>query len=310
MTRPTKSISVAAFAAVTTTIAGFAIAALIAMHAVPPDTMASFIPVPSSPVAVSSDTPSVLDANPASGELPEIIDCDSDPVASPTNPALKTDLQRIALRHGAEFSASWYQPGAGVTTIGNLIDQQAWSTSKVPLALAVIQSGQESAFEQPIDAALRWSDNDAAAALWEAVGADDISRAQAVTSILRQAGDSTTTVPGTPLRPPFSVFGQTQWSTEAQTRFLLQLPCLRGSSTVIADMSKVSATQSWGLGQLPGAVFKGGWGPDATTGYLVRQFGWYSNENGTRVPIALAVQSSSFDDGVSILNEITATLNL
>lgn len=302
------------------TAGGLVMAALFSSRPTPPDEQTSFTKTPS----VSTPVPADADASPEPG-VPEqaedgtpVIEaestdlqggCDSAAMAAPTNPTLLADLDQIAATRGAEFSASWYQPGAGVITTGGLADQPAWSTSKVPLALAVIQSGREDTLTESIGAALRWSDNAAADDLWRALGPDDAARAQAVDDVLRQAGDDKTTVPAEQLHPPFSIFGQTQWSTQAQAGFLVQLPCLAGSTRVIADMSAVSAPQRWGLGQLPNAVFKGGWGPYASGGYLVRQVGWYSDDAGSRVPIAFAVRSSSFEAGVAVINEMSAALS-
>lgn len=299
------------------TAGGLVMAVLLSTRPAPPDETTSFTHAPSMSTTAPSDdslepsaAPQTEDGTTAIEAEPTALEsgCDGAAMAAPANPTLLADLHQIAVTYGAEFSASWYQTGAGVITTGDLTDQQAWSTSKVPLSLAVIQSGQEEALTQSISAALRWSDNEAAEDLWQALGPDDTARAQAMDDVLRQAGDDKTTVPVDRLHPPFSIFGQTQWSTQSQAGFLVQLPCLLGSTRVIADLSAVSASQRWGLGQLPNAVFKGGWGPDPSGGYLVRQFGWYFDEAGSRVPIAFAVRSSSFEAGVAVVNEMTAAL--
>lgn len=205
------------------------------------------------------------------------------------------------------MEAAWFDPSAGIVTVGGLNDQAAWSTSKVPLALAVIKAGHGEAMASQISAALRQSDNAAAQELWWALGADEETRALAVTDVLRDAGDDVTTVPGVQLRPPYSTFGQTQWSTAAQVGFAGRLPCLSGAEQVVDDMANVSANQSWGLGRLPGAAFKGGWGPNPD-GYLVRQFGWFEPDGGSRVLVAVAVQSDSFESGVVALDAMADAL--
>jgi len=48
---------------------------------------------------------------------------------------------------------------------------------------------------------------------------------------------------------------------------------IAGGSDVLVAMSNIAADQRYGLGTIPGAVFKGGWGPEPENGYVVRQFG-------------------------------------
>lgn len=241
---------------------------------------------------------------------PDAADCMTDGLAAPSNPEeLSTRLHRVADDYEAQFQASWYEPGTGIVTTGDLTNLPAWSTAKVPLSLAVVQDGQGDALAPSISAALQGSDNEAADVLWRSLGDDDATRAEAVTAVFRQADDDVTFVPTSALRPPFSVFGQTQWSTAAQVGFLTQLPCLVGADQIIQDMAGVTDSQRWGLGVLPEATFKGGWGPeDADGGELVRQFGWYTDTTGRIVPVALAVRATSFGTGVAVLDEFAAML--
>lgn len=234
--------------------------------------------------------------------------CDGLPVGTPAHPELASALTRIAAEWGADFEAAWLEPGAGIIQVNGLPNRAAWSTSKVPLALAVVQAGQGDAQAAAISSALRVSDNDAALRLWQFLGPTDASRAAAVTGVLRQGGDQTTVVPQTQLHPPYTIFGQTQWGAAEQVGFATQLPCLDGAGQVINDMGQISPGHSWGLGRLPGAVFKGGWGPDAD-GYLVRQFGWYTGVDGSRVPIAIAVQAPSFEIGIGVLDAMASQLS-
>ncbi|RLP08209.1 serine hydrolase [Propionibacterium australiense] len=210
---------------------------------------------------------------------------------------------------GAAVRMSWYVPDAGVLTAGSLEDLPAWSTSKIPLALAVIASGQGETYSETIALALEESDNTAADTLWNALGETDTERAGAVTGVLREAGDATTTVPDEQLVAGFSVFGQTQWATGDQVAFLAQLPCLDGSDEVIADMGQVDPAQSWGIGARPGAAYKGGWGPSPDGGYLAREFGWYPNAAGQRVLVAMAVQDpDGFEAATATLGRLSTAL--
>lgn len=80
------------------------------------------------------------------------------------------------------------------------------------------------------------------------------------------------------------------------------MPCLQGADEVIDDMASIVGSQRWGLGRLPDAVFKGGWGPTRSGCYLVRQYGWYTDHSGARVLVAFAAQAGSFTVGVEALN--------
>ena len=94
-------------------------------------------------------------------------------------------------------------PGSGpAASAGSLTTGSAWSTSKVPVALRVLQetgwpSGLSSSQEAEIRAALTVSDNDAALALFadlERSHGGAAGAAAAVDEVLAEAGDTTTHV--------------------------------------------------------------------------------------------------------------------
>jgi hypothetical protein len=67
------------------------------------------------------------------------------------------------------------------------------------------------------------------------------------------------------------------------------LPCLKDSGEVIRLMGQVEPGQSWGIGAVGRpALLKGGWGPGSNGGYLVRQMGIVTLQNGSRVGLAIA----------------------
>lgn len=189
-----------------------------------------------------------------------------------------------------------------VVELGDWTTGPAWSTMKVPLSLAALRanSGEIGAATNAIE----YSDNTAADTLWQSLGTPEVA-AQTVQAVLREGGDTVTTVPATRARADFSAFGQADWSIANQLTFAAHLPCLPGSDTVTSLMGKISAGQRWGLGNLDGALFKGGWGPDTNGNYLVRQIGLIPVEGG-QIAIAIATQanSGSFDDGTAILTKI------
>ncbi|MGW4536217.1 hypothetical protein ACWEOI_35195 [Nocardia sp. NPDC004340] len=189
--------------------------------------------------------------------------------------------------------------------LGDWSSGPGWSTMKVPLTLAALRkssSNQTAAIN-----AIEYSDNSAADTLWQALGSPDVA-AQTVQDVLREGGDTDTTVPATRTRSDYSAFGQADWSLANQVKFAAKLPCLPESDAVTSLMSKVSSGQRWGLGTLDGAEFKGGWGPDTSGNYLVRQLGLIPTAGG-QIAIAIATQpnSGSFDDGTVMLTKV-ATL--
>lgn len=217
-----------------------------------------------------------------------------------------TQIAALEQRYGATIQVSWVDNGQ-VRTAGSLTDLPAWSTSKVPLAMAVYAGGQGDAQAGNISAAIQASDNAAAEALWASLAATDTERAAAVTAILRQAGDETTTVPSTRTFGTYTIFGQTQWSTSAQVNFLLNFDSLPGAAQVKQYMYGAYANQRWGIGTFANCAVKGGWGPTAWGGYTARQFGWFDRA-GQQVPVAIAVQAGSFQAATQVVDAVAALL--
>lgn len=276
----------------------------------------SALPATSNPPQAPSEAVPSADDPPTSEPAPEmgapggpgLAGCEAAPLASPANPNYEAAVSQVAAELGKPVSVSWFDPARGIVTVGTLGPAPAWSTAKAPLAVAAAQSGNGATYDQAIASALQTSDNAAAEQLWQSLGADDNTRAQAVTGVLRQAGDQVTTVPDAQLYPPHSVYGQTAWGTADQVLFGYALPCLGGGEQVIGNMASVTASQRWGLGRQPEAVFKGGWGPTPDGGYTVRQFGWYTDPQGHRVLVAIAVQAQTFESGIAALDALSASL--
>ncbi|WP_260853565.1 hypothetical protein [Corynebacterium glyciniphilum] len=195
---------------------------------------------------------------------------------------------------------------------GSLADlaDAAWSTSKVPLAIAALNNapGDETLAGQ-MRQAITASDNDAAEALWASLG-DPQDAAAAVQDVLREGGDMTTTVPAEKRRAEFSTFGQTTWTLDDQVTFASELRCVSGSDPVLDAMGQVSADQSYGLGQFDGARFKGGWGPREDGTYLLRQFGLIPVNDGTMVPVAVAATATdgSYESAQGVLDQVVESV--
>ncbi|WP_432420632.1 hypothetical protein, partial [Nocardia farcinica] len=195
--------------------------------------------------------------------------------------------------------------GARPVILGDWTGGPAWSTMKVPLVIAA-ERADASVSTYSMTMAITSSDNTAADALWQSLGGGK-QAAQAIEEVLREAGDSTTAVPATRPRAEHSAFGQSEWSLDQQVRFTAQLPCLPGAETVLELMGRIIPDHQWGLGTVTGADFKGGWGPDASGNYLVRQLGIIDGPGG-RIAVAVAAEpaSGTFADGMNALNDLAA----
>ncbi|WP_354698729.1 hypothetical protein DSM112329_04422 [Paraconexibacter sp. AEG42_29] len=180
--------------------------------------------------------------------------------------------------------------GQAVESAGSLKSAIAWSTSKVPVAMAVVAAGRTSAQSSNLRAAITASDNAAAERLWSSLGSGT-KAAGAATRQLRSAGDRTTTVQSRRLRSGYTAFGQTVWAVADQARFVAGMPCLKAGRAVLDLMGQTVGGQRWGLGRIDGAAqLKGGWGPGsspgANGGYIDRQMG-IARVGGRRVAIAM-----------------------
>lgn len=145
--------------------------------------------------------------------------------------------------------------------------QVAWSTSKVPIAVAALR--KDPSLLPVAESAITASDNLAAETLWATVEPTEVE------AVLREAGvdlPMNTVV----LRPGFTAFGQTRWATHEQAVFASNLRCVAGADEVLDMMRRVVPKQRYGLGVLPDVAFKGGWGPGDDGKYTVRQLGVYN----------------------------------
>jgi hypothetical protein len=208
------------------------------------------------------------------------------PVANSANADDAGSFNRLAGELSGEVGAVIGPPGSSeVADFGSLQSGSAWSTSKVPIALRVLQeaggpSGLSAAQADEMRSALTLSDNEAAAALFadlEQAHSGVVGASAAVGEVLREAGDNTTQI-STQGRDGFSSYGQTDWSLSNQQQFMSRLAagCIgspRSREYVLSLMGEVSS-DTWGLGSsgLP-ARWKGGWGPGVDGRYLVRQMG-------------------------------------
>ena len=200
-------------------------------------------------------------------------------------------------------------PGTGIAVAGGgtvfaagMTDPvAAWSTAKVPLAIAAERAGV--AEDSTVTQAITYSDNAAADSLWEALGGGQ-DAAQATQEVI-----GTTSVPATPPRPGFSAVGQTQWSVAQQAEFVASLGCMDGAEPVLAAMAQPDPAQRYGLGTLEGAVKKGGWGPAEDGSYEARQMGLVTLGGHTvAVAIYASADSGDYGDAQQMLTRLAAQL--
>jgi hypothetical protein len=197
--------------------------------------------------------------------------------------------------------------GQALTTWGDWQEGPAWSTIKVPLVMAAYRHANPPQVTDSMKAAITESDNAAAESLWAQLG-DSPAAAQRVQQILQETGDPTI-VESRRLRAEFTAFGQTIWSLTNQIRFIANAFCDSANASIFHLMGQVAPNQTWGIGDISGAEFKGGWGPSPSGKYLVRQIGVLTTPAG-KVAVAIAAEpaSGSFDDGTRDLGEVAKWL--
>lgn len=231
----------------------------------------------------------------------------------PTSPGPEIDLQTSFAQLTSVYSAD--SIGVAVTggqqtlLFGGWTSGAAWSTIKVPLSIAAMRADPDAARSSMVQA-ITQSDNAAAEQLWYQLG-DAAAAANAVQGILAEGGNPTVLVQSQQVYPPYSPYGQTMWPLDQAAVFASNLPCLAGrdpaSQAVLDQMYAVG--QAWGMAQFGNAA-KGGWGPDESGYYLVRQLAVVSNDTGTfGVSLAAKPSDGSFDTGVAMLDALASWVN-
>ena len=200
---------------------------------------------------------------------------------------------------GTEVGVALFD-GSEMTQSGSLYALPAWSTIKVPIAVAAMRANP--GLEADARAAVSASDNAAAQRLYDAVGPG------AVDAVLEDAGLAAH-VNTEPLRPEFSAFGQTQLGVADEAALANTVACVEGADPVLQFMGQIDPSQAYGLG-VAGALFKGGWGPDPAGAYQVRQFGLVPRGDGTWAPVALTAlpADGTYETGQEMLTAAAETL--
>lgn len=205
---------------------------------------------------------------------PSVNEAASQPTPTPTPPDLTTELKKLVEATEEEFGGEVgvaIDTGHGSFQAGDHGEGSAWSTIKVPIAIAADR--EEVATQDNIKASIKVSDNPAAAGLWVALG-DKRTAASKVEELLEEY-DSTadvTTIIETYSGAPF---GNSIWPVTEQATFATHLPCMEGAENTYSAMADIAAWQMDGLGNVDGARFKGGWSRELIDDhtYTYRQFG-------------------------------------
>lgn len=240
--------------------------------------------------------------------------------SSPSRPASSSAVASEPLARGfREVAAQVGMPlgvaivpvgsrGGDPIILGDNTPRVAWSTIKVPLAVAAERENGPSSAEST---AIINSDNGSAESLWSSLGSDAVA-ARKVTAVLREGGDDRSTVPAQRMRAGYTVFGQTVWSLPAAATFTAHLPCMPGAAHVVSLMGQVAGNQQWGVEVMskPAATaVKGGWGPGTDGSYLVRQIGLLTFSDGRQTAVAMSASAGSMSAGIAGLNAVGTWLD-
>ncbi len=220
---------------------------------------------------------------------------------------LAAEFARLGVPVGVAIAPVGKSAAAPIV-LGRSAPVVAWSTIKVPLAVAAQRANGPTAAETN---AIINSDNASAEQLWASLG-DNATASAAVTGVLREGGDATTVVPSQRLRSGYTIFGQTLWPLSNAATFTAHLPCLPGTEHVVSLMGQVAGNQQWGVEVMAApkmTAVKGGWGPGQTAGYVVRQIGLITYRDSTMTAIAMSTVGSSMGEGIASLNAVANWLN-
>jgi hypothetical protein len=211
-----------------------------------------------------------------------------------------------------------------VQTLGGNAPAHGWSTTKVPVLAALIKArgsrGLTSSEDASARAAITASDNQSILDLFadlKQIKGGLVGASAYVESLFRLSGDQQTVVATAP--PPsgaVTTFGQTEWTPAASVRFMSSLGrgCLMSSarsSYIVGLMQNIEASESWGLGSagFRSVAFKGGWGPERSGSYLVRQVGIVNVGSSRAVAVAIVtLPSGSFAAGTETLTRAASWL--
>lgn len=234
-------------------------------------------------------------------------DCDSSEDDGSLSNSIKEGIEKLE-KSGVKVGVAVTKPGNKkmdkVEKYGSYKGGRAWSTIKVPLAIAAIQENASTGsvtdpyggscnhtLNSAVKAAITKSDNCAAWWLWVALGGDGSSAASKVTAVINAGGDSSTKVNGA-RDGSYLTSGKTEWSLAHQAIFAANMSFISKSSDVLSVMKEHNAGDGGhGLASSYTSMVKGGWGD--TDGAATRQFGLIKLKNGKCSAVAIGTNKGS-----------------
>jgi len=236
---------------------------------------------PSVPLEVTA-APEVTPATPATParEASRTAVASATPRVSPTDEVTSTASscppsppERLSLTgvEGRSFAFAPLDDPDAVTVEGRVSGSQAWSTSKVLVAAAFLETTADgdpdavsASNRRLIEDALQRSDGDAVRSLRQQIPG---SPGRAMTAVLRSVGDDKTVAPD-------SYEGTMAWSVREQVRFTAALAdgdvVSPATSAYLLETMRPIKAHRWGLGSVGATTFKGGW---LRQGRVTRQLG-------------------------------------
>lgn len=210
---------------------------------------------------------------------------------------LDETVAAIAEETGTEVAISIWDGDKEIIS-GDLRSLSSWSTEKVPIALAAQEHCEldDAVKEQLITSAITYSDNNSTEMLYTCMGGN-ATAAEYVSEVIGRSGADVYMDP---------VWGESEWPVSSQAHFAYYLSTLPEDNIVIQSMANVVPQQSWGIGEIEGMHFKGGWSDSVEDGsYQNRQMGFITVE-GTTYGIAIAARSEigSMMDTIDALNRL------
>ena len=216
---------------------------------------------------------------------------------------LRDDLADIEQETDTQLGISLYDGRINGFT-GTVATLPSWSSVKVPIARAAQEycDIDEEQLSELITAAIEWSDNAAANQMLDCVGTQHVAE-----EVARAGADIEVS----------SAFGRSEWPLASAARYGWYLSTRDEDNEVIVSMHNIIDEQSWGLGALDNAAFKGGWSGDRLEGsWHSRQMGFVrldgsADREGAALGIAIAARSpeGSYSDTIDALDKLTAALD-
>jgi hypothetical protein len=220
----------------------------------------------------------------------------------PLQLALEASFEQLSAAVPANIGMAIARPDRSFS-LGQWTSGVAWSTIKVPLAIAALRT-DSSRTQDLVVKAITESDNPASEQLWSQLG-NPADAARKVQLVIGECGDAATVVELRRLRRGFTAFGQTQLALERQARFAAQLSLIPDATPVVDLMHHLAIEQRWGLAA-KGVAAKAGWGPGVNGDYLVRQFGIVPTQSGQwGVALAAEAHDGVFETGVEVVDKLT-----